>query len=530
VTLIKRLAYLSLLLTAVVIVESSVLLTGNTAMVKQANTISEFDIPILIKANQLKLSVVQVQQWLTDISATRGLDGLNDGFAQAENHAKKTRTLLQELQQLDSKNAQRYQDMLPKFESYYSTGTKMAEAYVKEGPEGGNKMMVQFDTAAKAITSVVDIFLVEVVQTNEKTMQQQNQLASSNRISLMVGSIIVIFVIGILYLIMSNALAQLPRMAAKISDGDFSSFSSVDRHDEIGQIINSVQTVKQRLSDMISNISGVTTKIATTADTLLTISSQTKDSVQQLQSEAEQSSSAMNEMTTTVQNVSENIASTATTAQEANSETSSGRKVVEKTVSDIKGLANQIEQSASTILELEKDSQQILSIVDVIKGIAEQTNLLALNAAIEAARAGEQGRGFAVVADEVRTLANRTQVSTNEINTMIEKLQSGARVAVESMDKSREQARSAVEQAALAGNSLSAISSAVGRIDQMSVQISSAANEQSIVADSVTKNIVRISDMAQQSTDAAMQTSTASQDLSNLSHELNNLMTQFKVG
>jgi methyl-accepting chemotaxis protein len=169
-------------------------------------------------------------------------------------------------------------------------------------------------------------------------------------------------------------------------------------------------------------------------------------------------------------------------------------------------LAEQIENTANVIHQLEEDSENIGKVLDVIKGIAEQTNLLALNAAIEAARAGEQGRGFAVVADEVRTLAGRTQESTAEINQVIEKLQLGSQKAVDVMNKSREDAQSVVEQATQAGTSLSVISTAVERINDMSSQIASAAEQQNSTAEEINRNITNISELGQETTSGAQET------------------------
>ena len=192
-------------------------------------------------------------------------------------------------------------------------------------------------------------------------------------------------------------------------------------------------------------------------------------------------------------------------------------------------LASEVEKAADTLSELEADIGNIGAIVDVIRGITEQTNLLALNAAIEAARAGEHGRGFAVVADEVRTLAARTQSSTHEIEEMVERLQQGARAAVKVMNESRESAKTSVEKAASAGSALDTITAMISTMDEMSTQISNAANEQSSVAEDINRGIVNISQIADHTADGARATSEAVDTLSSLSSQLQDASAKFKV-
>ena len=215
------------------------------------------------------------------------------------------------------------------------------------------------------------------------------------------------------------------------------------------------------------NFNQSTHQLSGSSTHLVSVTERTNDGVQKQLMETDLVATAMTEMMATVTEVASNATQTATAANEANTEANTGSKVVLTAVSSIQDLASKLEDSARIIHQLEEGSIQIGTILDVIRGIAEQTNLLALNAAIEAARAGEQGRGFAVVADEVRTLASRTQESTQEIQAMIEKLQTYSKEAVVSMEQSQEQAKESVEQAELAGQSLNTITASIATINDM---------------------------------------------------------------
>lgn len=210
-------------------------------------------------------------------------------------------------------------------------------------------------------------------------------------------------------------------------------------------------------------------------------------------------------------------------------QTQDGRNVMQHTLKTIEALAQEVENSAQVISRLSEDSTQIGSVLDVIRGIAEQTNLLALNAAIEAARAGDQGRGFAIVADEVRTLASRTQASTLEIQSMIERLQTDASNAVKAMQQGQVQAQQGLSQAAQAENALQTISQSVTRINDMNIQIATAAEEQSSMAEEINRNIVNISQSADATAEGAKQTASAGDELAKLAARLQNLVGQFKA-
>ncbi|MGE8502690.1 MAG: methyl-accepting chemotaxis protein [Pseudomonas sp.] len=237
----------------------------------------------------------------------------------------------------------------------------------------------------------------------------------------------------------------------------------------------------------------------------------------------------MNQMAATVLDVARNAESAATSASNAEDQTRQGGAVVQQAITSIEQLAHTVEASAEAIGRLKGDSANIGTVLDVIKSIAEQTNLLALNAAIEAARAGDAGRGFAVVADEVRALARRTQESTQQIEQLIETLQSGAENAVGVMTKSRSMAGETVEAARQAGTALTLIDEAVSRIQQMNQQIATASEQQSSVAEEINRSISNIRDIAEQSAAASEETSAASVDLARLGSDLQEQVNRFRV-
>lgn len=299
--------------------------------------------------------------------------------------------------------------------------------------------------------------------------------------------------------------------------------------DEIGRLGVAFDELITSFQSAFNHVSSSSRQLATAADRMAEISNRASDSVKSQQQETDQVATAMNEMTATVQDVANNATSAAESARHADIEAKNGSRVVSETIDAIDGLSKEVQKASSVIEKLENDSEEIGKIIEVIRDIAEQTNLLALNAAIEAARAGEQGRGFAVVADEVRTLASRTQQSTSEIHDMISRIQEGTREAVAVMQESRQSAERSVRQAARAGESLDSITQAVGSITDMNTQIAGAAEEQSAVAEEINRNIVNISTAADRSTVSADETSAQSAALARLANQLEDLVAQFKI-
>ena len=312
-------------------------------------------------------------------------------------------------------------------------------------------------------------------------------------------------------------------------DGDLTQKLDEDGKDEIAGLSKAFNIFVAKIAVLLTSVSEVGNEIAASASQMSTTAERTNQGITEQQSETDQTATAITEMVQTAQEIARNASGAAEAAHAADAEAQNGQSVVKLTVDSIQTLASEVDQAATVIDKLEADSEDIGKVIDVIKGIAEQTNLLALNAAIEAARAGEQGRGFAVVADEVRTLASRTQESTEEIMQIIERVQGGARKAVTAMETGRSQTVVSVEQAVKAGESLAAITQAVSTINDMNTQIAHAAGQQSEVAEEVDKNVVNIARIGNESMENSQQTSDSSSSLWNNASKLESLLSQFKL-
>jgi methyl-accepting chemotaxis protein len=305
--------------------------------------------------------------------------------------------------------------------------------------------------------------------------------------------------------------------------------SDIHGNDEIAHMSNAFNDMIDVFDRSVHEVFQSTIMLSTASEELSMITKNTHDGVQRQQTETAQVATAMNEMTATVQEVARSASDAATASRTADNQSKKGRQLVTDTITGIKSLANEVENTSEEISELKLETDNINTVLQVIGAIAEQTNLLALNAAIEAARAGEQGRGFAVVADEVRTLASRSQASTQEIGEIIERLQNRANTVVNAMEQSRELAHGCVSQADVAANSLDEITAAVSSINSMNLQIASAAEQQSSVAEEINRNIVNINDVATSSTEAANETLQTSRSLAELATELQSIVNQFQL-
>jgi len=312
-------------------------------------------------------------------------------------------------------------------------------------------------------------------------------------------------------------------------DNDFRQRVVVDGRDEMTELAVDFNQMLNDFQDLVKSVNQALQMLDSATAELAKSTSETSRGMHQQQLESDMVATAATEMGVTIEEIAQHTENTANKAGQTNKNALEGRREVEHTVARISALSKDLEQATSVMTELERDSQTIGSVLDVIRGIAEQTNLLALNAAIEAARAGEQGRGFAVVADEVRSLAQRTADSTRQIEQIIRGLQTRTRDIVQVMASCREQGQGGVEQAGLASRLLVQISTDVDNIMQMTTQIATAVEEQSHVASEVNKNVVRIRDISEQSLKIADQNAQISEEVAEQAAKLHQTVDRFRA-
>lgn len=327
----------------------------------------------------------------------------------------------------------------------------------------------------------------------------------------------------------SKPLRQATTYLRRLASGNLTERFDVRHDDEVGQMRMATKLLQARLRTLFGRFGESTLEVAGAAEQLAVSSNETLASMQKQHQETDQVATAMHEMSATVQEVAANTARTAAAASEAMEEAAASKSVVVTARHTIESLAGEVDRASIVIRELADNSEKINTITGVINAIAEQTNLLALNAAIEAARAGEQGRGFAVVADEVRTLAARTQQATGEIRTMIEHLRGGVSQAVAAMDSSRERTVQAVSGIQSTEQALLVIAEAVQRINDMTTQVATAAEEQSAVAEEMSENINHISQLASSTTHEAEETRQSGSHLSQLAATLQGIVSQWQI-
>ncbi|GAB2646291.1 methyl-accepting chemotaxis protein [Vibrio panuliri] len=325
------------------------------------------------------------------------------------------------------------------------------------------------------------------------------------------------------------AVETLETTSSQIAQGDLTQRINIKGNDEFAHIAQSVNQIVADFQHVIKTNRDSISQLARTSEENSVVANQAKQTILNQQEQTTQVAAAINEFTATVHEVAQSATSAAEASEQADLAAASGQVVVEESIQMIENLSTDLQQSVDAMHTLAKHSEEIGTVVDVIQDISEQTNLLALNAAIEAARAGEQGRGFAVVADEVRTLASRTQTSTKEIMATIQRLQEGSRDSTQRLEKGAENAATTVEKAMEAGQALEQIKSSVDQITAMNTQIATAAEEQSLVTEDINSNISSISELANQTATGAEQSSEATLELANLAETLKEEIDRYRV-
>ena len=381
------------------------------------------------------------------------------------------------------------------------------------------------DRAAQVMQQVDDAYAAQRAAMQAQLRTNTLLIVASAVLALLVGALASLLITWMIV----RPLRQVIGMASRIAEGDLSVSIEVRRKDEVGQLMGAVGSMADSLRSIVSRLSDGVGQITASAQALSSVTERTQHGVNSQKAETDQVATAMNQMAATVHDVARNAEEAASSAEQADGKVASGQDVVRQTLGRIEQLADAVRAATQSIEQLGRESQSIGSVLDVIKNVAEQTNLLALNAAIEAARAGEQGRGFAVVADEVRALARRTQQSTAEIETLIAALQSGANTSVQRMQRSHALVEMTVGDAVQTEAALGTIASAVAVIHQMNQQIAAASEQQSAVAEEISRSVSSIRGIADESAQAMESTASSSVELAQLSRELQGLVGQFRL-
>jgi len=484
----------------------------------------------LYQAQIAERSILLLPEGASSMNSYR--DQFNENTQQAKDRVNKF---------FDSANEPRWNDYRNRFQSNYQRWVDLANRHMSTRLNGqplngdANTIINDSEAAFQAVREALDQ-LTEAREQDAAAFTAEIDARSSSATKMETLILVIGIIISAAFVIMVPPLLVRPINAIRQSlhdisqgNGDLTARIRLDQTDELGQLVQNFNGFMDKLQNLIKQIQSTAVNVADDTAKLQDNARTSKEAIDHQGDALTMVATAVTEMASAIQEVARNTTETADEAKKANVRSEDGQRIVHQTITQIQQLSSQVQSAASVITHVEEEAGKVTSVIDVIRGIAEQTNLLALNAAIEAARAGEQGRGFAVVADEVRTLASRTQESTQDIQTMLQRLQQGVKEAVTAMNTSCDSARTTVETTEGAGKTLDEIKDAVSNITRMAIQIAAAAEEQSEVTEDINRNLEQINHYSDETATLANSTLESSGSLAALTTSLSHSVRSFRV-
>ena len=488
-------------------------------------------------ALQLSASTLVDMQKVRDTLASAVTTGDQDTLTMAQELAEEAKSGLNQIASISPEFRSEISRISSGFDNYFDVAYDVSQSMVNGTADFSRlgelsaQMNQSYDGAIAAMSQFRDAQQAAFEEAFKNTDSANTSLISTGVI---LAVVVTILLFGTAVPIVRGIKESIDDVVRSLKDiaqenGDLTVRIETKSEDEIGELVYWFNQFMDKLQGVVRDVVEASLPLSNLAQNLRGVTEETQRTIDVQQKSATNAKRAVDTMSGSVDGVAHSAAQAASDANEATTAASEGRQIVQQTVTSIQQLAENVRETADVIARLESDSNKVGSVLDVIKGIAEQTNLLALNAAIEAARAGEQGRGFAVVADEVRTLASRTQQSTEEIQSTIEQLQNAAHSAVEVMSRGTEQATSSVETANKAGSSLETITSTIGRINQMNEQIAHNTEDQRTVAVDIVRHVDEIHERTEQTASRSGELGSMCNELADLAQHLESIAKQFRV-